>query len=140
MKATPHLFFSGQCEAAFAFYERCFGGKSVTLRYGDSPMATRVPAEWRDKIAHATLAVGELVLAGADVLPEQYAQPKGFAVLLALDDPADAERIYHALAEGGVVQMPLQETFWAVRFGMFVDQFGIPWEINCGRSSPEPSS
>jgi PhnB protein len=68
---------------------------------------------------------------GADPVPEQYEQPKGFVVLLGIDEPVDVERIFHALAENGTVQMPLQKTFWSVRFGALVDQFGIPWAINC---------
>jgi len=132
MRLNPHLAFGGQCEAAFKFYERCLGGKIVTmLTYGKSPMAEQVPPRWREKILHATLAVGDNVLMGGDPVPEQYEQPKGFAVLLGIDDPVDAERIFHALAENGTVQMPLQKTFWSVRFGALVDQFGIPWSINC---------
>ncbi len=132
MKLTPHIAFGGQCEAAFQFYERCLGGKILTmLAYGNSPMAEQVPPESRGKIAHATLTVGDNILMGADVLPEQYEKPKGFHILLGIDNPAEAERIYHALAENGTAQMPLQETFWAVRFGVLVDQFGISWEINC---------
>jgi PhnB protein len=131
MKITPHLAFGGQCEAALRFYERCLGGKIVTmLTYGESPMAEQVPPEWRAKILHATLTVGDSTLVGADVLPEQYERPKGFHVLLGIDDPAEAARIYQALVENGTVQMPLQQTFWAVRFGVLVDQFGV-WEINC---------
>ncbi len=132
MKLTPHLAFGGQCEGAFKFYERCLGGKILTmLTYGDSPMAEQVPPEWRGKILHATLTAGDSTLVGADVLPEQYERPKGFHVLLGIDDPAEAERIYQALVENGSAQMPLQQTFWAVRFGVLVDQFGVSWEINC---------
>ena len=83
------------------------------------------------EVLHATLTVGDNVLMGSDPVPEQYEQPKGFAVLLGIDDPVDAERIFHGLAENGTVQMPLQKTFWSVRFGGLVDQFGIPWAINC---------
>ncbi len=132
MKVSPHLTFDGQCESAFKFYERCIGGRIVTmLTWRDSPMAEQAPLEWHDKILHATLTVGDSVLTGADVVPEQYEQPKGFFVQLGLDDPGDAERIFAVLAEGGTVQMPIQKTFWARRFGVLVDQFGIPWEINC---------
>ena len=132
MRLNPHLAFGGQCEAAFRFYERCLGGRIVTmLTYGKSPMAEQVPPRWREKILHATLAVGDNVLMGGDPVPEQYEQPKGFTVMLGIDDPVDAERIFHALAENGTVQMPLQKTFWSVRFGALVDQFGIPWAINC---------
>jgi len=94
-------------------------------------MAEQVPPRWREKILHATLAVGDNLLMGGDPVPEQYEQPKGFTVLLGIDDPVDAERIFHALAENGTVQMPLQKTFWSVRFGALVDQFGILWAINC---------
>src|SRR5580658_4500674 len=114
MKLTPHLVFGGQCEAAFQFYERVLAGKILTmLAYADSPMAETVPPEWRGKILHATLTVGDSTLMGADAVPEQYERPRGFHVALGIDDAVEAERVYHALAENGTVQMPLQETFWA---------------------------
>lgn len=132
MKLYPHLAFNGECEAAFQFYKRCFGGEIITmLAYGNSPMAEQAPLEWRGKILHATLNFGDNVLAGSDSLPGQYEQPKGFQALLGVDDPAEAERIFNALAENGTVLMPIQQTFWARRFGVVVDRFGIPWEINC---------
>ncbi len=132
MTFSPLLSFRGQCEAAFRCYERCFGGTIVTmLTYANSPGAEAVPQEWRGKIFHATLTVGDQLLMGGDVLPEQYEQPKGFQISIGIDDPLDAERIFNALAEHGTVKMPLQQTFWAVRFGVLVDQFGIPWVINC---------
>jgi len=122
MRLNPHLAFGGQCEAAFKFYERCLGGKIVTmLTYGKSPMAEQVPPRWREKILHATLAVGDNVLMGGDPVPEQYEQPKGFTVLLGIDDPADAERIFHALAENGTVQMPLWSAGRSIRHTL-VDQ------------------
>jgi len=132
VKLSPHLTFNGQCEAAFRFYERCFGGEILTMvSYGNSPMATQVPPEWHEKILHATLIVGDNVLMGADIHPEHYEKPKGFFVLIGIDHPVDAERIYYALAENGAVDVPIQKTFWAGRFGVLIDQFGIPWEINC---------
>ncbi|OLB36544.1 MAG: hypothetical protein AUH11_10750 [Acidobacteria bacterium 13_2_20CM_57_17] len=132
MRLTPNLTFGGQCEAAFKFYERCLGGKiTFMLTYGKSPMAQQVPPEWRAKIVHATLTVGDNVLMGSDAVPDQYEQPKGFAVMLGIDDPGEAERIFRSLAENGTVQIPLQKTFWSVRFGVVVDQFRIPWAINC---------
>ena len=135
IKLNPHLAFNGQCEAAFEFYEKCLGGQIVMmLRYGDSPMAEQMPPGGRQKILHATFALGDQVLlTGADALQEQYQKPQGFSVLLHVGDAADADRIFSTLAENGLVQMPVQETFWALRFGMLVDQFGTPWMINCGR-------
>jgi PhnB protein len=86
---------------------------------------------WRDKIVHASLTVGDQVLMGADVPSEHYEQPQGFYILLGIDAPVDAERIFHALAENGAVRMPTQKTFWSPCFGVLVDQFGTPWEISC---------
>jgi PhnB protein len=126
------LTFNGQCEAAFKFYEQCLGGKIVTmLSHGASPMAEQVPPEWRDKILHATLAAGDTVLMGYDAPPEQFEGVKGFSAVLGVDSLTDAERIFHALAAGGTVQLPLQQTFWSAGYGMLTDQFGIPWMINC---------
>ena len=132
MKLSVHLVFNGQCEAAFRFYAQCLGGTIATmLTYGDSPMAAQTPVEWRDKIIHATLILGNGTLAGGDLFGRDYLPAQGFFVLMEVDDPAEAERIFAALSENGTVRMPIQETFWAKRFGVLVDQFGTPWEINC---------
>jgi len=138
MKLSVHLTFNGQCEAAFRFYERCLGGKIVTmLTYGNSPMAAQTPIELREKIVHATLILGDNTLAGVDIVDKEYDPAKGFFVLLDINDPREAERVFGALSENGTVQMPLQETFWATHFGVVVDQFGTPWEINSGRAGSE---
>jgi len=135
VKPSIYLSFNGQCEAAFMFYERCFGGKITSLlTWGDSPMAKDAPPDWGAKILHASLSVGDILLAGADTLPQAYERPRGFSVLLGLSEPMDAERIYSALAEDGTVTVPLQETFWALRYGWVTDRFGIPWTINCGKA------
>jgi PhnB protein len=132
MRLNPHLTFNGQCEAAFQFYEKCLGGKIVMMMtYGDAPIAEQTMPDWRKKVIHATFALGDHVLTGADTPPESYQKPQGFSVLFNIDDAAEAERIFTALAEKGTVQIPLEETFWALRFGMLVDQFGTPWLINC---------
>src|SRR5258706_16313284 len=132
MHLSTHLTFTGQCEAAFKLYERILGGKiSGMLTYGDSPMAEQVSAEWRGKIVHATLVVGDTTLSGADVLPEHYEPPKGFYVLLNTKDVAETQRIFSALSENGVVRMAAQKTFWSPCFGVVVDQFGTPWELSC---------
>lgn len=132
MELSTHLSFNGQCEAAFKLYEQCFGGKiAFMLTWGDSPMKDQAPPGWEGKIFHATLVVGKSTLAGADLAPPQYEPPKGFSMMWSPKDPEEAERVFNALAEGGTIQMPLQQTFWSVRFGCLVDRFGIPWEINC---------
>ncbi len=78
--------------------------------------------------------MGEFVLMGSDCMPGKYEAAKGTSLMLAIDEPAEAERAFKALAENGTVTMPIQETFWAAKFGMLVDQFGIPWLINCDKS------
>ena len=132
MQLNPHLHFNGECEAAFKFYEQCLGGKiTFMMPYDGLPVAEQVPAPWRNKILHAELTVGDDVLTAADVPPDRYQRPQGFSVILSASDPVEAERIFQALTENGTVQLPLQETFWAARFGMLTDRFGIPWMINC---------
>jgi PhnB protein len=134
MKLNPFLSlsFNGQCEAAFKFYERCLGAKiAFMLTWGDSPMSPEAPPGWGEKILHGRITIGNTDLVGADAFPKTYEQPKGFAVLLNVDDAVEAERIFHALAQNGTVHMPMQKSFWAERYGGLVDQFGIPWEINC---------
>ena len=136
MQLSPYLNFNGQCEAAFKFYEKCLGGKiEAMITIAGTPAEEHAPPELRNKILHARLIVGGDALMGSDAPPDRYEAPKGFSVSLQIDDPADAERIFHALAENGIVQMPIQQTFWADRFGMLVDQFGIPWMINCGKAA-----
>ena len=131
MQLNPYLLFNGQCEAAFKFYEQVLGGKIVAMMpHAGTPAEGQVPPEWRDKIIHARLIVGDKVLMGSDAPPGRYEESKGFSVTIGVDKPEDAERIFHALAEKGTVRMPLQKTFWATRFGMLVDRFGIPWMIN----------
>jgi PhnB protein len=136
MQINPYLTFKGQCEAAFKFYEQCLGGKiEAMITHAGTPAEAHVPAEWRNKVLHARLTVGDNVLMGSDAPPDRYEQPKGFSVTLGIDNLADAERIFNALAENGTVKMPLQQTFWAARFGMLVDRFGIQWMVNCERAT-----
>lgn len=135
MELNPYLNFNGQCEAAFKFYERCLNGKIVAMMtYAGTPAAEQTPAEWRNKIIHARLQFGDQVLMASDVAPGHYEKPQGFSVTASVDNPTEAEKIFNALAEGATVNMPIQETFWAQRFGMLVDKFGIPWMINCEKA------
>ena len=141
MQMTTYLSFKGECEAAFKFYEQCFDGQlGAIFRYAGSPLADQVPADWQDKVMHGSFTLGDQVLMGGDVAPDRYEQPKGFSLSLQMQSPADAERIFHELARGGTVVMPLEKTFWAARFGMVVDRFGIPWLINCEASDQPPAA
>ena len=132
MRLNPYVSFNGNCAAAFRFYEKALGGKiAMTMTYGESPMADQTPPGMRDKIMHTRLISGDLVLMGSDAPPDRYQESKGAMLALGVDTPQEAERVFQALAEKGTVTMPIAETFWAQRFGMLTDQFGIPWMVNC---------
>jgi len=132
MTMAPYLSFKGDCEAAFQLYQSVLNGKLGELfRYGDSPMEKEVPADWKNKIMHGSVTVGGQTLMGADNLPDKYEKPQGFSLALNIHSAAEGERIFRALSEGGKVIVPLDKTFWAERFGMVIDRFGIPWAINC---------
>ena len=136
MQLNPYLLFSGQCEAAFKFYAQCLGGKiEAMMPHAGTPAEQHTPPEWKDKIMHACLSVDGQLLMGSDAPPQHFEQPKGFSVSLQIKDPAAGERIFNTLAEQGIVKMPFQQTFWAHRFGMLVDRFGIPWMINCEKAA-----
>jgi PhnB protein len=134
MQINPYLLFDGQCEAAFKFYEKALGGKiEAMMPFGEQPGSEKVPPELKKKIMHASLKVGDHQLMASDCPPGQFEPMKGMSVALHVKEPAEAERVFHALAEKGKVTMPIQETFWAHRFGMLVDQFGTPWMVNCSK-------
>ncbi len=136
MQLNAYLLFKGDCEEAFKFYEKSLGGKiEAMIRHAGTPAEQQVSPEWRDKIMHARLVVGGAVLMGSDAPLDRFEEPKGFSVSLMTDDPAEAERLFHALEQGGKVKMPIQQTFWSARFGMLVDRFGIPWMINCTQAA-----
>ena len=132
MQMNPYLIFNGDCEPAFKFYEQSLGEKiEMMLTHGNSPMAEQTTPKWRHKIMHAALMVGNNMLMGSDGPAGHNEEARGFYVSLGIDDPAEAERIFQVLSQNGTVQMPMEETFWAIRFGMLVDQFGTPWMVNC---------
>ena len=131
MQINAHLNFNGTCEEAFKFYAQCFGGKIVTMmRYAGTPMAARMPADWQGKVIHAHMTIGDWVIMGADAPPDRYSKPQGFTMNVGPKTAEEAERVFAALSDHGSVQMPLQKTFWAERFGMVTDRFGIPWMVN----------
>jgi PhnB protein len=137
MQVSPYLSFKGECERAFTLYEQCLGAtRGSIFRYGGSPMADQVPAGWQDKVMHGSVTIGSLVLMGGDVAPDRYEEPKGFSLSVQTSSTADAERIFAELSQDGRIVMPLEKTFWAARFGMLVDRFGIPWLINCEEAAP----
>ena len=141
MRISPHLIYDGTCREAFVAYQRIFGGKLATfMTFGESPLAATVDAKWHSRILHATLDLDGAELNGADVLPHDYQRPQGFSVILSLDGVERAREIFAALGEGGKVNMPFQSTFWSPGFGVLVDRFGVPWEINCAQGGSDTHS
>lgn len=137
MAFNPYLSFNGSCAEAFAFYAAATGGNVVSLlTYRNSPAADQAPPDWQGKVMHASLVLGDTVLMGGDVPPGQYQPPVGFSVNITVPSAAEAERVFAALGAGGSIMMPMAETFWAERFGMATDRFGIPWMVNCMKPMP----
>jgi len=136
MQVNPYPFFEGQCEAAFEFCEKLLGGKiEAMIPHEGTPAAAHVPVEWRSKIMHARLVLGDQFPMGSDTPPDHQQKPQGLSVNISVDDPTAAARIFHALEEDGKVTMPFGETFSATRFGMLVDRYGVPWMVNCEKAA-----
>ena len=141
MLVNPYLMFNGNCAEALKFYEQAIGAKiEFSMPFAGSPAADTVPADYGNKILHATMLVGDTKVMASDAPPGHYQQPQGISVSLSLDDPAKGEAIFNALSENGQVQMPYQPTFWAAGFGMCTDRFGIPWMVNVEQAGAHGSS
>lgn len=139
MNVNPYLNFDGNCAEAFRFYEKTFGGKiEMMMTLGQSPMAAEMPKELHNQVMHVCMSMDGAQIMGSDACGQQYEKPRGLWVSLHPAEPAEAERLYNALADGGAVAMPLQQTFWARRFGMVTDRFGTPWMINCADPDMKP--
>lgn len=131
MNIHAYLIFDGNCAEAFRFYQQVFGGELLVMPFGESPVCDEVPVEHRERTMHASLSVGGQLLMGSDCMPgDAYDGIKGCHISIQAEDLAHAERLYQALTVGGSVQMELQATFWAERFAMLTDRFGVPWMIN----------
>lgn len=136
MNVNPYLVFDGTCREAFEFYAKVLGGEIVAMMtHADMPSDQPSRPEHRDMILHARMTIGDKLLMGSDAPADRFKKMQGFMVTLGIENPAEAERIYKALSEGGTVEMPLTETFWAQKFGMLTDRFGTPWMINCEKAA-----
>ena len=132
MQVNPYLTFNGNCADALKFYQKVLGAQiEASFPFGEGPPEMKVPAEWKDKIMHAKITIdGEIIMA-SDAPPGHFQKPQGFHVSLQVEDPTEAASRFKALSEGGTVTMPFGKTFFSNGFGMCVDQFGIPWMVNC---------
>jgi len=127
-----YLFFDGTCAEAMRFYAKVFGGRIEMMQtYAESPAVQDVAPEKANRVMHARLDIDGRALMASDAISEDpFEGARGFALSLNYDSVDEGRRVFQALADGGTVQMPLQETFWAAAFGMLVDRFGTPWMIN----------
>jgi PhnB protein len=138
MQVQPYLFFNGCCEEALKFYRDVLGAEvTAMMRYSDSPEPPppgMLPAGFENKIMHANVRLGDSTIMASDGncagTPPSF---DGFALSITVDDDAKAERLFAALAEGGQVRMPMTSTFFASRFGMLADRYGLGWMVVVAR-------
>ncbi len=128
----PYLNFNGNCEEAINFYKDVLGGDILFMqRYGESPMKGMGDD---NSVMHCTLKIGDSNIMASDNPPGQPATiGSNISLAIGSNDAAGAEVMFQRMAEGGNVTMPMQETFWAERFGMLTDRFGVNWMFNCDK-------
>lgn len=128
---NPYLSFTGNCEEALNFYKEALGAEIADInRYTDMPDA---PEGFKDKILHAHLVADGISFMCSDNMPEQGEVKKGndITLMLGFEDEAEQTKIFNALAQGGQITMPLEDTFWEARFGALIDKYGFSWSFNC---------
>ena len=134
MKLHPYLNFNGNCGEAFQCYAKVLNGKDLRIMtFADAPPGTPIPPEAKAQVMHARFTVGGDTIMGSDVPPERHKPMRSVYLSLSVSGAEEAEHIFSVLSEGGEVFMPLQETFWAVRFATLRDKFGTLWMINADR-------
>ena len=131
---NPYLYFNGNCEEAFNFYKSVFGGEFFMVqRYSNTPDADKLPPGLKDKIMHISLPIGNNILMASDACEElgfTVKQGNNFYICVNPDSREEADKWFNALAEGGKVNMPIQDMFWGAYWGDLTDKFGIQWMIN----------
>lgn len=129
----PYLFFNGNCEQAVEFYKKALGAEvEIMVRFKDSPEPPppgMVPPGYENKVMHVSFRVGQTTVMASDGCETEKPKFEGFALSLSFETPAEVDRAFNALADGGEVKMPPTKTFWSPRFGMLTDRFGIGWMI-----------
>ncbi|HEU0084066.1 MAG TPA: VOC family protein [Bradyrhizobium sp.] len=132
MQVNPYLYYNGNCEAAFRYYEQAIGAKiEVLMTHESAPPEMQTPDDWKKKIMHGRFTVDGEVIMASDAMPGHFQKPQGFAVTLTVENLPDAEEKFKALSDGGAVNMAFTPTFFAKGFGMCTDKFGIPWMVIC---------
>jgi len=130
MKLTTYLNYGGNCAQAFRFYEQHLGGKITEIAtHGQVPGGSNVPPDMKDSVMHARMSIGGTEIMASDVQPDRFQPMRSVYLALSAGSTEEAERIYGLLSEGAEIFMPMQETFFAFRFGMLRDKFGTSWMI-----------
>ncbi len=135
-QVNPYLIFNGDCEAAFLLYKSVFGGEFPFMgKFGDMPPAEGQPElleEEKNRVMHVTLPIGNTILMGSDTnsLAGEVKMGENVSISINVDSREEADSIFTGLTDGGVVKMPMTDTFWGAYFGMLIDKFGIHWMIN----------
>ena len=138
MKMRTYLNYGGNCAEAFKFYEQHLGAKiGMMMTHEQMPDPSGVKPEWRKAILHAQITIGDAVVMASDVPPEIFKPMRSVYLALGVDSDEEAERIYKLLAEGGEIYMPMEETFFATRYGQLRDKFGTSWMILHERPMPD---
>jgi PhnB protein len=136
MQVQPYLFFEGKCEEAIEFYKRALGAKvEALMRYKEAPEAAppgMLAPGWDDKVMHSSFKIGDAIVMASDGMRPSDPKFQGFSLTLTADSEAEADRLFKVLSEGGSVQMPIAKTFFAKRFGMVADRFGVSWMVIAG--------
>ena len=137
MRIDPYLYFNGNCAEAFEFYKHLLHGTDLHIGLNEPLPVPEMGSTGDSRVTHAHMTVGQSRLFGADA-GSLYQEPQGFRLTYEASSTEDAERVFAGLAEGGKVTVPLAETFWAYRFGMLTDRFGIPWMVNQAKALEAP--
>lgn len=129
---TPYLSFSGNCWEVMTFYKVALNGKLDLMEFAGSPVEGQVPDDYKHKVLHATLTFGDAMIMASDSLPGmEVNMGNGYSISISTANLEEAERFFNNLAKGGKITMPFAETFWAARYGMLTDKYGVSWMVNC---------
>ena len=130
MKVETYLFFNGRCEEALEFYKKALDAKIVNMmRFSDSPDQRQCAPGTLDKIMHSTFSIGDTQLMASDGDCKGDTKFQGMSLTIGVKSPEEAEKLFKAIGEGGQVQIPMMETFFATRWGMVADKFGVSWMV-----------
>ena len=133
LQPIPYLSFDGNCAEAIDFYATLFEGKVIgKTTFGDMPGDFPVPNDAKSRVVNAMLELpGGAMLYGGDTPPGRPFTPMA-GLMLAINFPTveQGQKVFNGLAEGGEVTMPFAPTFWAEKFGMVTDKYGIHWGVN----------